>query len=123
MTCLDANVLIEVILGRKKATICRDFIHKATDDLAITTLSLDLVMYYAQKNKLNLKPIEQFLRTFLWLGLTEADAESAFRRFRNDDFEDALQISCALRERCTKFVTLDGPLAKKYVRDLAITLL
>ena len=121
MICLDANILIEVILGRKKATACRELIQRTTDDIAITILSLDLVMYYAEKNKLSLAPIEQFLRTFIWLAIVESDVDKAFKRYTDDDFEDALQISCALRESCTKFVTLDSALAKKYAKDISVT--
>jgi predicted nucleic acid-binding protein len=123
MICFDANVLIEIILGRDKALICREFVNKTSDDLAVTILSLDLVMYYAEKHKLNLEPIEQFLRTFLWLPLTEADAESAFQHYKADDFEDALQISCAVRESCATFVTLDKALVKKYHKDIRVKLL
>ncbi len=123
MVCLDANVLIEIILDRKKSLACREFIRTSPDDLAITLLSLDLVMYYAERNNLELGPIERLVRTFLWLAITEADADEAFRHYAHNDFEDALQISCAMREGCTRFVTLDAALAKKYGTALTVTLL
>lgn len=123
MICCDANVLIEVILGRKHASACRKYIEEAPEDLAITMLSLDLIMYYAERNKLNPTSVEKFLRLFVWLPLIESDAEQAFKLYKGDDFEDALQISCAMREVCSKFATLDKALTKKYSKVLPIDLL
>jgi predicted nucleic acid-binding protein len=123
MICFDANVLIEVILERKNAAVCRQYMQTANEDMAITMLSLDLVMYYAEKHKLDLSSTEQFVRLFLWLPIAEDDAESAFRLYAGDDYEDALQVSCAQREGCTSFVTLDRGLAKKYSAKLQVDLL
>jgi predicted nucleic acid-binding protein len=123
MICLDANVLIEVMLGRSSAAACQKFIDSAKDDLAITILSLDLVMYYAERNKLEFKKIESFLRLFAWLPIVEEDARRAFELYANDDYEDALQIACANREKCKVFATLDKALAKKYDKVMNISLI
>jgi predicted nucleic acid-binding protein len=123
MICLDANVLIEIIVGRKNAGACRDYINKTTEDLATTMLTVDLVMYYAEGKKLDTTPIEQFQRQFIWLPLVDADAEWAFRYFANKDFEDGLQIASAKREGCGAFATLDKKLAKKYAQELQIDLI
>ena len=123
MICLDANVLIEIILGRTHAQACRDYINSVQDDLAIKLLSLDLLLYFAKSNKLNLPAIEEFLRLYVWLPMTDGDAEWAFRRFAGTDFDDALQIATTIREACTMFVTLDKKLAKKYASDLPVKLL
>jgi predicted nucleic acid-binding protein len=123
MICFDANVLIEIIVGRKYAQACKDYIDSAKEDMATTMLSVDLAMYYAESNKLDPIPIEQFLRLFIWLPMTDSDGEWAFEHYANDDFEDALQVSCALREGCNKFATLDGPLSKKYPDVIAVDLL
>lgn len=122
MICLDANVLIEIIIERKNAQACRGYVASVDEDMSITMLSLDLVMYYAEKNKLNSTPVEQFLRQFLWLPMSDSDAEWAFKHFANKDFEDALQIACATREGCSKFATLDRGLAKKYTKVMPIDL-
>jgi predicted nucleic acid-binding protein len=123
MICIDANVLIEIILGRKNAEICRKYIDSHKEDMATTVLSLDIVMYYTESNKLSLRPVEHFLRLFTWLAITDTDAEAAFKYFEDKDFEDALQISCAVREGCSRFVTLDRGLAKKYSKEIPIDLL
>lgn len=123
MICFDANVLIEIILNRKNSEVCKDYIGLAKEDMAITILSLDLIMYYAERNKLDLGSIEQFTRIFIWLPITDTDAEWAFKQYLDNDYEDALQIGCALREGCVKFVTLDRDLKKKYSQQLPIDLL
>ncbi len=123
MICLDANVLIDIILDRQHFKACRQYIDLAKDDMSITMLSLDLIMYYAESNKLPLRPIEQFLRLFTWLPMTDADAAWAYAHYKAKDFEDALQVACALRERCKTFATLDAPLSKKYSGQIAIDLI
>src|SRR2546430_14629229 len=108
MTCFDANVLIEILLERQRATACKAAIEMAqrtTNGAAITMLSLDLAMYYVEKHKVALPLGEEFLRLFTWLPLAEADGHWAFAHYARDDFEDALQIACAKREACTTFVT------------------
>ncbi|MBI2009257.1 PIN domain-containing protein [Candidatus Saccharibacteria bacterium] len=123
MICLDANVLIEIVLGRKNAEVCQAYLDSAREDLAITLLSLDLAMYYAEAHKLAFQPIEQFMRLFIWLPMIDADAQWAFEHFAGKDYEDALQVAAASREGCSRFVTLDRNLAKKYPKNIAIDLL
>lgn len=123
MVCLDANVVIEIILDRHKAQVCRDYLNSVQEEVAITVLSLDLLLYYSESKKLHLPAVEEFLRLFIWLPMTDGDAEWAFRRFEGKDFEDALQIASAIREGCGTFVTLDKSLAKKYVADIKTKLL
>ena len=123
MICFDANIIIEIILSRKSSNDCRNYIELAKEDMAITMLTLDLIMYYAERNNLDLVSIEKFTRLFIWLPLTDTDAEWAFTHHEGDDYEDALQISCTMREGCTKFVTLDKDLKKKYSQKIQIDLL
>lgn len=126
MICLDVNVVLEMILKRAQEDICKLHIKRARDrgeDIAITTLCLSITMYYAERHKLDLNEVEQFLRLFSWLPLSESDGQRAFVSFYGKDFEDALQIACAKREGCKEFVTLDKPLAKKYAKDMSVRLL
>lgn len=123
MICFDANVLIEIVLGRANTDDCIKYIAESKEDLALTMLSVDLIVYYAERNKLSLKQIENYLKQFIWLPLEATDGEKAFAIFNDDDYEDALQISCALRESCSRFATLDKNLAKKYSKMITIDLL
>lgn len=122
MTCLDANILIEIIDKRSKQGLCRHYIN-STSGLATTMLSVDLVMYYANKHKIDLSFTKGFLRQFIWLPLVEADGVWAFDNCQGSDFEDALQVACANREGCRSFATLDKALAKRYKDVIPVKLL
>jgi hypothetical protein len=63
------------------------------------------------------------LDSFNWLPIVEADAQWAFAQFRSDDFEDALQVFCVIREGYNKYVTLNMPLSKMYSENITIDLL
>ena len=123
MICVDANVIIDILLSRKNAAACETYLTTASETLAITTLTLDLVTYYAERQKLILTQVQQFLTTFVWLPVTADDATWSFSHFKGDGYEDGLQIGCAVREQCSRFVTLDRGLAKKYAQQLKIDLL
>jgi predicted nucleic acid-binding protein len=123
MIFVDANVVLEVIEKRPHANTCEQLL-RSTEEKAISLLTLDLVMYFVEKDKIAWEPVKTFLEGFVWLPITDADAQWAFSNFKGDDFEDALQVSCAKREGCNKFATLDKGLAKKYAdTTIVITLL
>lgn len=123
MTFVDANVLLEVILRRTRASICEEYLSNNKNDKAISTLTLDLVMYFIERDNLDWKPIKAFLESFNWLPIVEADAQWAFAQFKGDDFEDALQVACAIREGCNNFATIDKALSKKYSDNISIDLI
>ncbi len=122
MTLVDANILLEVIQCRKYLGVCESFLAN-NEDKAISILTLDLVMYFVERDKLEWELVKAFLESFTWLPIVEADAQWAFLNFKGEDFEDALQIACAVREKCSSFVTLDGPLSNKYAENIEIHLL
>lgn len=122
MIFVDANVLLEVILKRAKAETCEAYLRGGSDK-AISILTLDLVMYFIERDKLQWEPVKHFLESFVWLPIADADAQWAYANFKGDDFEDALQVACANREDCTSFATLDKSLAKKYSEVIKVELL
>jgi predicted nucleic acid-binding protein len=123
MICLDANIVLELLLNRKQAQACQEYIASTDDEIAITVLSISISMYYAEGKRLDLLEVERLLRDFVWLGAVEADVAWAFQYFAGKDFEDALQLAVASREGCQSFITLDKALAKKYTSIVPIELL
>lgn len=123
MVCLDANVMLEIVEKRAGWQACRNYLADLTDDLAITMLTVHLMMYFAEKDRLDWRAVKAFLERYHWLPLMPTDANWAFVRFDGKDFEDALQVGCALRAGCTRFATLDQTLAKKYKAALPIDLI
>ena len=123
MICLDANIVLELLLDRKLAQACQDYIASTDDEIAITVLSVSIIMYYAEGKHLDLLEVERLLSDFVLLGTVEADVAWAFQYFAGKDFEDALQLAIANREGCRSFITLDKALAKKYTSTMPIELL
>lgn len=110
---LDANVLLEIILGRDNEAIARKTLEAQQNNLFISSLTAHLVVYFG-KALVDLPVLRQFLSDYTILSLESADFEWAFTNLRNSDFEDALQIGVAIRNGCTDFLTFDKGLYKAY---------
>ncbi|HUS25846.1 MAG TPA: hypothetical protein VMY99_00665 [Nevskiaceae bacterium] len=52
-----------------------------------------------------------------------AEVAWAIKYRQNDDFEDALQVACAVLEGCKEFITLDARLANSYGRFIEMRVL
>lgn len=63
MTFVDANVLLEIILKRTRALTCEQLVSNS-EDKAISLLTLDLVMYFVERDKLARAPVKAFLESF-----------------------------------------------------------
>ena len=122
MILVDANVLLEVIQKRTRAKECEEFLSNDKNK-AISILSLDLIMCFVKRDKLPWEPAKKFLESFIWLPITDSDAQWAFMNFKGDDFEDALQVACAIREGSSSFVTLDRSLSEKYKQTMTVELI
>lgn len=110
---LDANVLLEIILGRENEAIARKTLEAYQGNLSISSLTAHLVVHFGQA-LVDLPVLRQFLSDYTILSLESADFEWAFTNLRNTDFEDALQIGVAVRNGCTDFLTFDKNLFKTY---------
>lgn len=116
---LDANILLEIILGRPKEDTARQFIEKQGDILCISTLTTHLIVHFGQ-SIVSLPILRAFLADYQLFDLTPTDFEWAFANTRNRDFEDALQLAVAIRNGCTRFITFDKTLATAYSDLLTI---
>lgn len=110
---LDANILLEVILGRSKEQSARRFIKTHSDNLRISALTVHLVVHFGQ-TIVDLTTLRKFLSDYEVLSLDSADFEWAFINIRGKDYEDALQLAVAIRNGCNKFVTLDKSVSSLY---------
>lgn len=114
---LDANILLEILLGREQEASARRLIEKYNNDLYISALTAHLVVHFGQ-DIVDLPIVRQFLADYTILSLDSADFQWAFTNIRGSDFEDALQMAVAVRHGCTTFFTFDKDLVGKY-SDLA----
>jgi len=110
---LDANILLEIILGREKQAVARKTIEGQRNQLCISSLTAHLVVHFGQ-SIVELPVLRKFLSDYTILSLESSDFEWAFINARNKDFEDALQLAVAVRNDCSEFLTLDKVLHKTY---------
>ncbi len=110
---LDANILLEILLDREKNIDARKVLEKYAGSLNISALTAHLVVHFGQ-TRVELPILRQFLADYTILPLEAADFDWAFVNARNQDFEDALQLSIAIRHGCIEFITFDKPLYETY---------
>ena len=67
-----------------------------------------------------LQDIRNFLDDFIVLPINNNDVSWAFDNLQGNDFEDALQLACAVNSECDNFVTLDQSLIKRYEKQAPI---
>lgn len=110
---LDANILLEIILGRDNEAIARKVLETRQGNLSISSLTAHLIVHFGRA-LVDLPVLRHFLSDYTILSLEGADFEWAFTNLRDSDFEDALQIGVAIRNGCTDFLTFDKDLHKAY---------
>jgi predicted nucleic acid-binding protein len=114
MVFLDANILLELsIANRANAEKVRSKL-SSNNDYAISMLTVHLIWHFGRQAKIDDNLLDQLISTCTVVDLTEEDYLWARNYEEGYDFEDALQIACALRSGCTEIMTLDKNLAKRY---------
>jgi len=120
--CLDASVLLESILrGRRNASKAQQYI--GSHDVMISPLTARLFIYFGQKDGLSLDLLLDLLLKHRFTDFGTVEILWAAKNHQGKDFEDALQIACALTSHCKEFVTFDKDMAKKYKKFITVTLL
>ena len=118
---LDANILLEVLLpGRQKAALADKYLQ---EEAVVSPLTAHLYAYFGTKEGF---PIETLTKQLAFLNYTELGDDEvrwAIANCQGDDFEDALQVACAVISGSELFVTLDKPLAQKYQKFIDIKVL
>ena len=117
MVFLDANIILELILERQKFQAVENII-RATDDHAISMLTVHLIMYFGIKNGVNAETLYGFIGGYKVLDISQSDYRWAKKYCHGSDFEDALQVACAVRSGAKQFITLDKTLANLYKKSI-----
>lgn len=119
---LDANVILEALLpGRKNARIAQKFIENP--DSVISPLSAHLYVYFGQKEGFDTQTLLANISLYSICSLDYSAVNWATENCINNDFEDALQVACAVLSGCKSFVTFDRKLASAYQSHINFTLL
>ena len=122
--CFDANVLLETVLVRSGKKVADQVLHAAAGEASVSALTGHLLFHFGRRER-PLEQLQVFLDEFEILALQADDFAWAYHNVRNSDFEDALQVSVALRTGCEVFYTFDRNLyaAYKHLPNLTIKLL
>lgn len=109
---LDANILLELLFKRKRYNQVVQILSNMPDVQFYTSvLSADLVTYFVEAENQPKDLTWNFMDNYLLLDITTEDTDWA-RKNDAGDFEDTMQVGCALRNNCSKLVTLDKNLAQ-----------
>ncbi len=125
MIAVDANILMEIIESRQQVLTVRKALaafQNQGEAIAVSTLSLSHAFYLAEAHKIPLERVEKLAAVYRIYDVIAADVAWALAHYKGKDFEDALQVAAAIREKCTAFLTLDVTLSKQYGKYLSITL-
>lgn len=126
MIVCDANILLELLEQRGKVDLVMKRLEQyaaAHETVAVSVLTASHLFYLAEAHKLPIESAEGLLARFKLLDVTNEDIAWALSHYQGKDFEDGLQISVALRCGASAFLTLDGPLSRKYAAELPIELI
>jgi len=115
---LDANILLEVLLpGRQKTAAAERYIQK---EAVVSPLSAHLYAYFGTKEGFPIEILTKQLALLKYTELGNDEVRWAIANCQDDDFEDALQVACAVIGGSELFVTLDKGLAQKYQKFISI---
>jgi predicted nucleic acid-binding protein len=118
---LDANILMEMLFERAKASDVASNLRALPDDdlLVLSIFSVNVIFYYVEKYGFPKATAHEFIKNYKVLDMNEADYGWA-RDNDVGDFEDALQIACARRHACAKLITLDQDMDKQYGKYMLV---
>lgn len=86
----------------------------STNDTVISPLSVHLLAYFGQKDGLKLDFLLDLIAKFCLTDFSTEEVAWASVNRQGEDFEDALQVACAVGCGARAFVTFDRSLAKRY---------
>lgn len=122
-TFVDANVLLETLLiGRKKAAIAVKVLSSA-ENVVISPLTTHLYVYFGKKENHTVSVLLEDLQAYQITPMNQPVFEWAVANRQYENFEDALQVACAVLGGCDRIITFDRQLANNYRRFIDIQLL
>jgi predicted nucleic acid-binding protein len=110
---IDANLLLEATLqDRSGAPIAQKFL--ATHPVVISPLTAHLFVHFGRKDAIPQSTLFRLLKEYRLTDFGHHEVSWAMANCRGDDFEDALQVACAVLHGCDRFATFDRTLATRY---------
>lgn len=122
-TFFDANVLLEILIAQRPGKTAAIAALGEAKKAFISPLSVHLYVYFGKKEGYPVTQLSEEVLAYQITDMGPAVVQWAISHCKDDDFEDALQVGCAVMEGCNKFVTFDSKLAKRYSSYIDIQLL
>jgi predicted nucleic acid-binding protein len=116
---LDASGVLELFLIRSKVEGIKTLI-QSFDTIYITPITVGIVFYYAEREKLDMKLAEHLIQEFEILPMTQSTYDLALKIYNQKDMEDGLQVATCLENNIQTIITLDKDFQKKYQNLLTV---
>jgi predicted nucleic acid-binding protein len=116
---LDASGVLELFLMRTKVEQIKTVI-KSFDIIYVTQITIGIVFYYAEREKLDMKLVDHLINEFEILPMTHSTYNLALKIYNRKDMEDGLQVATCLENDIETIITLDKDFQKKYQNLLSI---
>lgn len=110
---VDVNVLLTVAFSREGEETAAAALHGVAGRAAVSALTVHIFAYFARK-AYALATLQDFFAEFRILSVTSEDVAWALTNTQGEDFEDGLQLACAIRNGCSEFITFDKSIASSY---------
>lgn len=111
---LDASFVLELIFKRAKYDECFGILNQLDQAVYISPLTVHLLFYFGKKEGFSFLECQTFVSQFNILNLDSDSIDEAIEIKKDDDFEDALQVACAVLNGCDLVYTLDKKFATRY---------
>jgi predicted nucleic acid-binding protein len=122
-TFFDANVLLEILLPDRANPDKAIKALQATNAHIISPLTVQLYAHFGHKQGFDLDQLLKDVSLYTISDFGKDKVAWAINNRQDADFEDALQVACALASDAQTFVTFDKKLAKNYQQFINIKVL
>ncbi len=110
---LDTNVVLELLFKRQQVPILLPKLNEY-EQVYISFLTVHIVYYFGKKIKLEDWELNFILSRFKVLNQGSTTYEIAKQICKDEDFEDALQLACAIENNIKNVITLDEKMKDLY---------
>ncbi len=119
---VDANVVLEVTLRKRRfVAIAERFL--SDHQTVASPLTAHLLVHFGRKEGRSQWYLFSQVKELQFTEFGGAEVGWAMANGQGDDFEDALQVACAVLHGCNVFATFDQRLARRYRPFISVRVL
>lgn len=122
-TFFDANVVLELLLGRKNKQAIIKRLTAGGEAFCISPLTVHLCYHFGLAAGISFDTITNLLNTMIILNMDDQVVGRAQDLYRGTDFEDCLQAATAELGNCSAILTFDRKFQKHSGTSLKVEVL